>query len=78
MTTLCHPPPTFFARPRAAAARRSGSSGAVEELADVLEVVYALAADLGTDQAALDRLRRTKATERGAFANRVVWLGVED
>lgn len=52
-------------------------SGAIEELADVLEVVYALAADLGTDQTALDHIRHTKAAERGAFANRVVWQGVQ-
>ncbi|MEV8375352.1 nucleoside triphosphate pyrophosphohydrolase [Kribbella sp. NPDC056861] len=51
-------------------------AGAIEELADVLEVVYALAADLGTDQSTLDRIRHTKAAERGAFADRVVWQGV--
>jgi predicted house-cleaning noncanonical NTP pyrophosphatase (MazG superfamily) len=51
-------------------------TGAVEELADVLEVVYALAADLGTDQPALDQVRHTKATERGAFVDRIVWQGV--
>jgi predicted house-cleaning noncanonical NTP pyrophosphatase (MazG superfamily) len=49
---------------------------AVEELADVLEVVYALAADLGTDRPTLEQIRQTKAAERGAFASRLVWLGV--
>jgi predicted house-cleaning noncanonical NTP pyrophosphatase (MazG superfamily) len=49
---------------------------AVEELADVLEVVYALAADLGVDQERLERARAVKAQERGAFADRIVWTGV--
>jgi predicted house-cleaning noncanonical NTP pyrophosphatase (MazG superfamily) len=51
-------------------------ASAVEELADVLEVVYALAADLGTDRPTLEQLRQAKATERGAFADRLVWLGL--
>lgn len=45
------------------------------ELADVLEVVYALAADLGTDAGRLDEVRAAKAAERGRFADRVVWSG---
>lgn len=49
---------------------------AVEELADILEVVYALAADLGTTEAALAAVRSAKALERGGFAQRVVWSGV--
>jgi predicted house-cleaning noncanonical NTP pyrophosphatase (MazG superfamily) len=49
---------------------------AVEELADVLEVVYALAADLGIDQEQLERTRAEKARERGAFSDRIVWTGV--
>ncbi|WP_328328298.1 nucleoside triphosphate pyrophosphohydrolase [Kribbella sp. NBC_00382] len=48
---------------------------AIEELADVLEVVYALAADLDTDRPTLEQLRQAKATERGTFAARLVWLG---
>ncbi|WP_433008560.1 nucleoside triphosphate pyrophosphohydrolase [Kribbella sp. CA-294648] len=48
---------------------------AIEELADVLEVVYALAADLGADSSTLDRVRRDKAVARGAFAERLVWTG---
>lgn len=47
----------------------------LEELADVLEVVYAIAADLGTDEALLDRIREDKANKRGRFAERIV-LGV--
>ena len=48
---------------------------APEELADVLEVVLALAADLGLDASQLERLRMAKAAERGGFANRIVWSG---
>ncbi|WP_238161120.1 nucleoside triphosphate pyrophosphohydrolase [Kribbella antibiotica] len=48
---------------------------AVEELADILEVVYALAADLGTAQPELDEARRQKATTNGAFAHRIIWTG---
>ncbi|MEV4260385.1 nucleoside triphosphate pyrophosphohydrolase [Kribbella sp. NPDC049584] len=49
---------------------------AVEELADILEVVYALAADLGTTKEDLEATRATKAAERGTFSNRVIWTGV--
>ena len=48
---------------------------APEELADVLEVVHALAADLGIDTDQLEKIREAKANERGGFANRVVWTG---
>jgi len=49
---------------------------AIEELADVLEVVYALAAELGTDQAQLERVREDKASQRGGFVERIVWTGL--
>jgi predicted house-cleaning noncanonical NTP pyrophosphatase (MazG superfamily) len=45
------------------------------ELADVLEVVHALAVDLGFDAAHVEKLRELKARERGSFANRIVWSG---
>jgi predicted house-cleaning noncanonical NTP pyrophosphatase (MazG superfamily) len=48
---------------------------APEELADVLEVVHALAADLGIDTDQLEKIRAAKANERGGFADRVVWTG---
>ncbi|WUJ72266.1 nucleoside triphosphate pyrophosphohydrolase [Kribbella soli] len=48
----------------------------VEELADILEVVYALAADLGTTKEDLETTRAAKAAERGTFDNRVIWTGV--
>ncbi len=49
---------------------------AVEELADILEVVYALAADLGTTKDALETTRSAKAGERGAFTDRTIWTGI--
>jgi predicted house-cleaning noncanonical NTP pyrophosphatase (MazG superfamily) len=48
---------------------------APEELADVLEVVLALAADLGLDPGGLEKLRAVKAAERGSFTDRLVWRG---
>jgi predicted house-cleaning noncanonical NTP pyrophosphatase (MazG superfamily) len=50
-------------------------SRTAEELADILEVVYALAACDGLDQSDLERLRRVKAAERGGFLGRIVWHG---
>ncbi|MDX2972438.1 nucleoside triphosphate pyrophosphohydrolase [Kribbella solani] len=50
-------------------------AGAVEELADIIEVVYALAADLGATSESLDATRATKAAERGAFSTRTIWSG---
>jgi hypothetical protein len=46
-----------------------------EELADILEVLYALADCLGLDAAGLKALRKAKADLRGGFAKRVVWHG---
>jgi predicted house-cleaning noncanonical NTP pyrophosphatase (MazG superfamily) len=48
---------------------------APEELADVLEVVRALAADLGVGAEQLEKIRDAKAGERGGFADRIVWTG---
>ncbi|WP_323372132.1 nucleoside triphosphate pyrophosphohydrolase [Streptomyces katsurahamanus] len=50
-------------------------STAPEELADVLEVVQALAAVLGIDAGQLEKIREAKASERGGFADRIVWTG---
>jgi predicted house-cleaning noncanonical NTP pyrophosphatase (MazG superfamily) len=46
-----------------------------EELADVLEVLYALAERVGTDREQLEKLRMAKAEERGGFADRIIWSG---
>ncbi|MFJ9343784.1 nucleoside triphosphate pyrophosphohydrolase [Streptomyces sp. NPDC101733] len=50
-------------------------TAAPEELADVLEVAYALAADLGVDPEQLEKIRASKAAQRGGFAERIVWTG---
>jgi predicted house-cleaning noncanonical NTP pyrophosphatase (MazG superfamily) len=46
-----------------------------EELADILEVLYALAEEVGTDPQQLEKLRAAKAAERGGFAERIIWSG---
>jgi predicted house-cleaning noncanonical NTP pyrophosphatase (MazG superfamily) len=48
---------------------------ALEELADVVEVVHALVRDLGYAVEDLERVRSAKAEARGAFAERVIWTG---
>ncbi|MFB7025818.1 MULTISPECIES: nucleoside triphosphate pyrophosphohydrolase [Streptomyces] len=45
------------------------------ELADVAEVLLALAADLGLNPQQLEAIRVAKAGERGSFAGRIVWMG---
>jgi predicted house-cleaning noncanonical NTP pyrophosphatase (MazG superfamily) len=45
-----------------------------EELADILEVLYALARQAGTDQQQLEKLRAAKAEKRGGFADRIIWF----
>jgi predicted house-cleaning noncanonical NTP pyrophosphatase (MazG superfamily) len=45
------------------------------ELADILEVLYALAEQAGIDRQQLEKLRAAKAEERGGFANRIIWAG---
>ncbi|MEV0838946.1 nucleoside triphosphate pyrophosphohydrolase [Actinocatenispora sera] len=46
------------------------------ELADILEVVRALAVDLSTEPDELERMRKKKVTERGSYAERIVLLAV--
>ena len=45
------------------------------ELADIMEVVVALADGLGIGQSGLEKLRAEKAAERGGFSQRIVWSG---
>lgn len=49
------------------------ASGEVLELADVLEVVYALAELGGVGRRQLEEMRRQKAEERGSFDARLWW-----
>jgi len=46
--------------------------GNVEELADLLEVVYAAAAARGCSPVQLDVIRQAKAAKRGAFDRRIL------
>jgi predicted house-cleaning noncanonical NTP pyrophosphatase (MazG superfamily) len=46
-------------------------SGKVEELADILEVVYALAVAEGASQFELEEMRKRKRRERGGFDQRI-------
>lgn len=46
-----------------------------EELADIPEVLYALAEQAGTDRQKLEEVRAAKAEERGGFAGRTIWTG---
>ncbi len=42
------------------------------ELADILEVVYALAGRLGTSREEVEQLRKQKAEERGGFEEGII------
>lgn len=46
-----------------------------EELADILEVLYALARQIGVSPEKVEELRAAKAAERGGFNERIIWLG---
>lgn len=50
---------------------------ALEELADMLEVLYALAATHGSNGEALEKIRAEKAKCRGGFKERVFLIEVE-
>ena len=50
----------------------------VEELADLLEVIYAAAAAQGVSAKELDALRAEKAARRGRFEKRIFLRFVED
>lgn len=50
---------------------------ALEELADVLEVVYAIAAARGCTEEQLNRIRQEKADKRGGFRKRLLLTEVE-
>ena len=49
------------------------SDRTVEELADILEVVHALAEAHGSSVAAVHTIREAKARERGAFKRKIIW-----
>ncbi|MCY9026452.1 nucleoside triphosphate pyrophosphohydrolase, partial [Priestia megaterium] len=51
---------------------------AIEELADLLEVMHALAAVHGSTPEQLEKVREEKAKERGKFDDRVYLVETED
>lgn len=53
----------------------AGEETAPEELADILEVVRALAIDLRIGINQLEKIRKDKATKRGSFFARIIWTG---
>lgn len=54
------------------------ASRSIEELADVIEVVFALSTELGTPEATLMQLRSEKSATRGAFWARHVLIAETD
>jgi predicted house-cleaning noncanonical NTP pyrophosphatase (MazG superfamily) len=57
----------------AAEAATAPPAGLLEELGDVLQVLYALAQLAGLEPAEIECARARKAHTRGAFTCRVVW-----
>jgi predicted house-cleaning noncanonical NTP pyrophosphatase (MazG superfamily) len=55
------------------AAGASGPAELLEELGDVLQVLFALASQAGYSPAEIECARARKARTRGAFTRRVVW-----
>ena len=54
------------------------SDKSIEELADMLEVMYAIAEVKGYSVAELERVRLEKAEKRGGFSERIFLEQVED
>lgn len=54
------------------------ADGSVEELADLLEVIYAAATARGCSREELERIRREKAEKRGGFEKRLLLIDVEE
>jgi predicted house-cleaning noncanonical NTP pyrophosphatase (MazG superfamily) len=57
----------------AAAAASAAPDRLLEELGDVLQVLYALASQAGLEPAEIECARARKARTRGAFTRRIVW-----
>ena len=53
-------------------------SKSMEELADMLEVMFAIAEARGSSVAELEAIRQKKAVERGGFCDRIYLDGVEN
>lgn len=64
-------------REEAAEAAEAGPRELAGELADVLEVVIAIADDAGLSPGQLEATREATAAIRGRFTQRIVWMGNE-
>ena len=53
-------------------AKEFTKSSEVDELADILEVVYAIAEQKGISKASLESARKKKASQRGGFKKRII------
>lgn len=58
--------------------RARNDQEAVEELADLLEIIYALAEVHDSSLEELEEIRREKAEKRGGFQDRLYLIEVED
>ncbi|MCQ4086568.1 nucleoside triphosphate pyrophosphohydrolase [Saccharibacillus sp. JS10] len=56
----------------------SSDADALEELADMLEVIRALAATHGADPEQLEQIRADKAAKRGGFDQRIYLIDVHE
>ncbi len=54
------------------------ADGSVEELADLLEVIYAAAQARGYSREQLEAIRQSKAENRGGFRDRILLESVAD
>jgi predicted house-cleaning noncanonical NTP pyrophosphatase (MazG superfamily) len=54
-------------------AATAGPAGLLEELGDVLQVLYALASQAGLEPAAIECARARKARSHGTYTRRLVW-----
>lgn len=48
-----------------------------EELADILEVIYALAKTHNTDRGELEEIRAAKATKNGGFKDKIFLISID-
>ncbi|WP_018923439.1 nucleoside triphosphate pyrophosphohydrolase [Salsuginibacillus kocurii] len=59
-------------------ASKESNEVAIEELADLLELIYALAEEHGATPAELEHVRKEKEEQRGGFSERLYLVSVED
>jgi len=50
----------------------------LEELADLMEVIYAIAKAKGYSESDLDKIRKEKALKRGSFNNKILLIEVNE